>query len=238
MFSLYLNLEFSVTQAADGNEGFLIACEKTPDLIISDIVLPGKTGLSLCREIKSDLRTSHIPVILLTAKTSTEDQVVGLESGADVYIPKPFSLRVLKAHVKQIIIARRKLYARYSQDAYLVPESLTDNAIDKEFLQKAVDYIDNNLLNTQLSVESIGAIFNISRSQVYRKIKALTGQTVVEFIRTVRLKHALKLMEERKYTLSEIADRTGFNSLSYFTRTFKDQYGKAPSEYIGGSKHM
>lgn len=150
---------------------------------------------------------------------------------------KPFSLRVLKAHVKQIINARKKLYTRYSQDAYLVPGSLADNEIDKEFLRKLVEYIDNNLLNSQLSVESIAELFNVSRSQVYRKIKALTGHTVVEFIRTVRLKHALKLMEERKYTLSEIADRTGFNSLSYFTRSFKDQYGKTPSDYVAGAKH-
>lgn len=231
------DMDFSVTEANNGNDGFRFACEKIPDLIISDIVLPGKTGLCLCKEIKSDIRTSHIPVLLLTAKTSTDDQVVGLESGADVYMPKPFSLRVLKTHVKQIIAARKKLYARYSQDAYLIPAGLTDNLIDKEFLQKAVDYIDGNLLNTQLSVESIAELFNVSRSQVYRKIKALTGQTVVEFVRTVRLKHALKLMEERRFTFSEIAHQTGFNSLSYFTRSFKDQYGKAPSEYVEGAKN-
>jgi signal transduction histidine kinase/ligand-binding sensor domain-containing protein/DNA-binding response OmpR family regulator len=225
-------LEFSVKEADNGNDGFRMACEKIPDMVISDIVLPGKTGLCLCKEIKADIRTSHIPVLLLTAKASTEDHVAGLESGADIYMPKPFSIRVLKTHVKQVIAARKKLYARYSQDVYLLPEALADNSIDKEFLQKAVDYIDHNLLNAQLSVESIAELFNISRSQVYRKIKALTGQTVVEFIRTVRLKHALKLMEEKKYNLSEVADRTGFNSLSYFTRSFKDQYGKAPSEYI------
>lgn len=120
----------------------------------------------------------------------------------------------------------------------MLPGSLAENTLDKEFLQKAVDYIHNNLLNTQLSVESIAALFSVSRSQVYRKIKALTGQTVVEFIRSIRLKQALKLMEERKYNLSEIAYQTGFNSLSYFTRSFKDQYGKAPSEYVAGTKEQ
>jgi signal transduction histidine kinase/ligand-binding sensor domain-containing protein/AraC-like DNA-binding protein len=226
------SLEFSVTDAGNGDEGFRLACEIVPDLIISDIVLPGKTGLELCKEVKSDIRTSHIPVLLLTAKTSSEDQVVGLESGADIYIPKPFSIRVLKAQVRQIIFTRKKLYARYSQDAYLMPASLTENLIDKEFLQKAVDYIDKNLCNSQLSVDSIAELFHMSRSQVYRKIKALTGQTVVEFIRIIRLKHALKLMEEKRYNFSEIADHTGFNSLSYFTRSFKEQYGKAPSEFL------
>lgn len=224
--------EFSVSTASNSEDGFSMACKKIPDLIISDIVLPGESGLSFCKKIKEDLRTSHIPVILLTAKTSTEDQIVGLESGADAYLPKPFSLQILKVQVKQIIIERRKLYSRFSHDAYIMPANLTDNALDEEFLQKAIDYINKNLSNPQLSVESIADVFNLSRSQVYRKIKALTGQTVVEFIRTVRLKYALKLMEEKRYNLSEVADRAGFNSLSYFTRSFKDQYGKAPSEYL------
>jgi signal transduction histidine kinase/ligand-binding sensor domain-containing protein/DNA-binding response OmpR family regulator len=224
--------EFSIIQAATAEDGFMLACEKVPDLILSDIVLPGNSGLEVCKELKTDLRTSHIPVILLTAKTSAEDQIIGFESGADIYIPKPFSLRVLKAQVKQTITARRKLYTRFSQDAYLMPANLTDNAVDKEFLKKALDYVNGNLRNPQLSVESLADLFNISRSQVYRKVKALTGQTVVELIRMVRLKYALKLMEEKKHNLSEIADLAGFNSLSYFTRSFKDQYGKAPSEYL------
>jgi signal transduction histidine kinase/DNA-binding response OmpR family regulator len=228
--------EFSVTEASTGEEGFMIACDMIPDLIVSDVVLPGKSGVSVCREIKEDIRTSHIPVILLTAKASTQDHIVGLEAGADVYIPKPFSIRVLQTQVTQVISTRRKLYTRYSQDAYLMPANLADNTIDKEFLQKAVDYVNNNLRNSQLSVESIAELFHISRSQVYRKIKALTGQTVVEFIRSMRLKHALTLMDEKKYNLSEVADRAGFNSLSYFTRSFKEQYGKAPSEYLEKKK--
>lgn len=228
--------EFSVTEVASGEEGLAIASNLIPDLIISDILLPGRSGLSVCKELKGDIRTSHIPVILLSAKASAEDQIAGLETGADVYISKPFSIRVLKAQIKQVIITRRKLYTRYSQDAYLMPANLTENQLDKEFLERAVDYITNNLRNSQLSVESLAELFNISRSQVYRKIKSLTGQTVVEFIRMVRLKHALTLMEEKKYNFSEIADRSGFNSLSYFTRSFKEQYGKAPSEYLERKK--
>jgi signal transduction histidine kinase/DNA-binding response OmpR family regulator len=226
------SMEFSVTEASTGEQGLAIARERAPDLIVSDIVLPGKSGLTVCKEMKNEIRTSHVPIILLSAKASTDDQIAGLETGADVYIAKPFSIRVLRAQIKQIISVRRKLFTRYSQDAYLMPASLTDNTIDKEFLQKAIDYINNNLHNSQLSVESIAELFNISRSQVYRKIKALTGQTVVEFIRMVRLKYALSLMEEKKFNLSEVADRAGFNSLSYFTRSFKEQYGKAPSEYL------
>jgi DNA-binding response OmpR family regulator len=225
--------DFSVVSTDDGIQGIQLTIERTPDLIISDIALRGKDGLEVCKEVKGGLRTSHIPLILLGENASTDDQVAGLESGADIYLIKPVNLRVLRAHVTQIVSSRRKLYAKYSQDIYLMPEKLTVNVIDKEFLQKAVDYVDRNLLNTQLSVETIADLYSISRSQVYRKIKALTGQTVVEFIRTIRLKQSLKLMEERRYTLSEIAFRTGFNSLSYFTRSFKDQYGKTPSEYAG-----
>jgi DNA-binding response OmpR family regulator len=225
--------EFSVVSTNDGIQGIQLAIERTPDLILSDIALRGKDGLEVCKEVKGGLRTSHIPLILLSENASADDQVAGLESGADIYLIKPVNLRILRAHVTQIVSSRRKLYAKYSQDIYLIPEKLTINVIDKEFLQKAVDYVDRNLLNTQLSVETIADLYSISRSQVYRKIKALTGQTVVEFIRTIRLKQSLKLMEERRYTLSEIAFRTGFNSLSYFTRSFKDQYGKTPSEYAG-----
>jgi signal transduction histidine kinase/ligand-binding sensor domain-containing protein/DNA-binding response OmpR family regulator len=228
--------DFIVSHADNGHDGIRLAQERIPDLIISDVLMPGRDGISLCKEIKSDVRTSHIPVILLTAKASTEDHVTGIDNGADIYVSKPFSLQVLRSHVRQIIHARRNLYARFSQEAYLMPAGLADNNLDKEFLQTAINYVEKNLLNTQLSVESLAALYNVSRSQVYRKIKALTGHSAVEFIRTIRLKKALKLMEEKRLTLSEIAYRTGFNSLSYFTRSFKDQYGKAPSEYLAGKK--
>lgn len=228
--SVELANEYAVTACATGEEGYLAACDKIPDLIISDIVLRGKSGLSLCEEIRKDSRTSHIPLILLTAKCSTEDQVTGLGSGADVYMTKPFSLQILKAQIRQVITSRRHLHARYSQDAYIMPSNTTDNPADKQFMTRVVDYVSSNLRDPQLSVESIADAFSLSRSQVYRKVKSLTGQTVVEFIRTVRLKHALTLMEEKKYNLTEVADRSGFNSLSYFTRSFKDKYGVAPSE--------
>lgn len=223
----------TVIQAVDGLDGVAMARSKTPDLIVSDIVMPRRTGLDLCADIKGDLQTSHIPIILLTAKTTTEDQLEGIGTGADVYLAKPFNVRVLKAHIKQLIEQRRKLYAMFSQDVYMMPAKITQNELDQAFLQQAIDYIVQNITNPQLNVEMLADIFNISRSQVYRKLKALTGKTAVEFIRTVRLKQALKLMDTQKYTLAEIAYKTGFTSPSYFTRSFKEQYGKAPSEYLG-----
>lgn len=227
-----LKQQFNVLEASDGNEGLAIALEKSPDLIISDILMPVKSGIEFCREIKEDLKTSHIPFVLLTAKATVDDQIAGVATGADVYITKPFSIRFLIAQVNQIIDSRQKLYSRFSQEVYLLPGKMTSNDIDQAFLQKAIDYIIAHLQDPQLGVDSIADLFNLSRMQVYRKIKALTGKSVVDFIRMVRIKEALKLMETQRYTLSEIAFQTGFNSASYFTRCFKDHYGKAPSEYL------
>lgn len=230
--SMELRQHFSVLEARDGNEGLALAFERTPDLIISDILMPFKTGIELCKEIKSNLKTSHIPFILLTAKAMVEDQIAGIATGADVYITKPFSIRFLVAHVNQIIESRQKLYARFSHDVYLLPGKVAGNEIDKAFLQRAIDYIIENVQDPQLGVDSIAGLFNLSRMQVYRKIKALSGKSVVEFIRMVRVKQALALMETHKFTLSEIAYQTGFNSSSYFSRVFKEEYGKTPSEYL------
>jgi DNA-binding response OmpR family regulator len=228
-----LSQEFKVWQARNGQEGARIALEKTPDLVVSDILMSQKNGIELCKEMKSNIKTSHIPFILLTARATVEDQIIGIESGADVYITKPFSVRFLLTHVRNLIDSRQKLYSHFSQDVYLMPSKVASNEIDQAFLQRAVDYIIEHIQDAQLGVDSIAELFSLSRVQVYRKIKALTGKTAVEFIRTVRLKQALKLMETKQYTLSEIAYLTGFNSASYFTRSFKDEYGKAPSEYLG-----
>jgi signal transduction histidine kinase/ligand-binding sensor domain-containing protein/DNA-binding response OmpR family regulator len=227
-----LRKEFSVLEARDGKEGLAIALEKNPYLIISDIMMPNVDGIEFCNSIKADINTSHIPFILLTAKSTIDDQINGIKTGADVYITKPFNIRYLKAHLHQIIESRQKLYSRFSQDVYLMPSMIASNALDEAFLQKAIDYILKNLQDTQLSVDSVADLFNLSRMQVYRKIKGLTGKSVVEFIRMVRMKQAIKLMDTHKFTLSEIAFEVGFNSSSYFTRCFKEEYNKTPSEYL------
>ncbi|MFI0430985.1 two-component regulator propeller domain-containing protein [Mariniflexile sp. HMF6888] len=224
--------QFNILEAKDGQEGLEVAMNMIPDLIISDILMPIKTGTEFCHEIKTNLKTSHIPFILLTARTTVEDKIKGIEKGADVYITKPFSIRFLKAQVNQIIESRQKLYTQFSQDVHLLPNKVAQNKIDQAFLQKTIDYIIDNMQNSQLSVNSIADSFNLSRVQVYRKIKALTGKTVVNFIKMVRVKQSLKLMDTQKYTLAEVAFLTGFNSASYFTTCFKDIYGKAPSEYL------
>ncbi|WP_100614349.1 hybrid sensor histidine kinase/response regulator transcription factor [Confluentibacter citreus] len=230
--ALELRHQFHVMEAKNGQEGLEVALETSPDLIISDILMPIKNGIDLCKDIKTNLKTSHIPFILLTARTTVDDQITGIETGADVYITKPFSIRFLIVQVNQIIESRQKLYSQFSKDVYLLPNKVAQNEIDQEFLQRAIDYIIENIQNPQLGVNSIAELFNLSRMQVYRKIKALTGKSVVNFIRMVRIKQALKLMDTQKYALAEIAYLTGFNSASYFTTSFKEEYGKAPSEYL------
>jgi signal transduction histidine kinase/ligand-binding sensor domain-containing protein/DNA-binding response OmpR family regulator len=231
-----LRTDFAVSEATNGEEGLALALKINPDIIISDIMMPVKDGIEFCDAIKSDLNTSHIPFILLTAKGTLEDQIAGITTGADLYISKPFSIRYLVANVRHIIDSRRRLYARFSQDVYLMPGNLTSTILDQEFLQKVIDYIISNLQDPQLSVEAIAAPLNLSRAQFYRKIKALTGKPVVEFIKMVRMKQAIKLMDSHKFTLSEIAFEVGFNSPSYFSRCFKDEFGKTPSEYLEQSQ--
>ncbi|MBA7555699.1 Regulator of RpoS [subsurface metagenome] len=227
-----LGKEFYISQAEDGKIGIELAQKEIPDLIVSDILMPHFSGIELCKTIKEDIRTCHIPVILLTAKTTISDQIEGVEIGADAYITKPFNIQFVLTQINQLIQSRRKLYAHFSQDVYMMPNKLSDNEMDQKFLQKAIDYIVLYIADNTLNVEGLAVEMNLSRSNVYRKIKALTGKTIVEFIRIVRLKQAIKLMETKKYSLAEIAYLTGFTSPSYFTKSFKDQYGKPPSEYL------
>jgi DNA-binding response OmpR family regulator len=227
-----LRAEYTVFESSNGIDGVAIALEKIPDLIISDILMASQNGLELCKTLKSDVKTSHIPIILLTAKASVDEQIIGIEAGADIYITKPFNYRYLLTHIRNIVASRRKLYALFSKDVYLLPAKAATNEIDQAFLQRIIDHIVAHIQDAQLSVDSVAEVFNLSRVQVYRKIKALTGKSAVELIRSVRLKQALKLMETKKYTLAEIAYQTGFNSPSYFTRSFKEEYGKAPSAFL------
>lgn len=227
-----LGAHFRIIDAENGSIGIDQAFSQVPDLIISDILMPFCSGIELCRTIKSDIRTSHIPVILLTAKNSLNDQIEGVETGAEAYITKPFNMQFLLSVINQLIKTRRELYARFSQDVYMMPGKITNNSLDREFIQKAIDYIVRNVSDNTLNVEGLSDFLNLSRSNVYRKIKALTGKTIIEFIRTIRLKQAIILMESKKHTLAEIAYLTGFTSPAYFTKSFKDQYGKPPSEYM------
>ncbi len=227
-----LSTKFMVAQAHDGRAGIELAQSDIPDLIVSDIIMPNINGIELCKTIKSDVRTCHIPVILLTAKTSINEQIEGIETGADAYITKPFNIQFLGAQINQLIRSRRALYAYFSQEVYIMPNKLSERELDQKFLNDTINYIVQNITDNSLNVEGLAEHLKLSRSNVYRKIKALTGQSIIEFITLIRLKQSIKMMETSQYSLAEIAYLTGFTSPSYFTKCFKKQYGKPPSEYL------
>jgi ligand-binding sensor domain-containing protein/signal transduction histidine kinase/DNA-binding response OmpR family regulator len=227
-----LNEEYQIAEAPDGETGLMLAAEKNPDLIISDIIMPKVSGIELCKRIKGDIATSHIPVILLTSKDTIENQIEGIEIGADTYITKPFNVTHLLASVKNLIETRRRLFQRFSQEVYLLPKEVTTNKYDQKFLEHAIEYISTNIENEDISVEGLAASLTMNRSNVYRKIKALTGQSATEFIRTIRLKMAIKYLEAGEYNISEISYKVGINSPAYFTKCFKEHFGKLPSEFL------
>ncbi len=233
----YLSDEFSKTYkthtASNGKEALKLINSVMPDIIITDVLMPEMDGMELCRAVKNDIETSHIPFIMLTAKIDIENQIAGLETGADAYVPKPFNMRYLKVLVKNIIDKRSAMYKTFSQKNIIIPSEFSTNKMDEEFLHKVIQYIELNIENTELSVDMLAQNMNLSRSQVYRKIKALTDLTANEFIRQIRLKKSLKLLAEGNLNISEIAYSVGFSSQSYFTRSFKKYYGKSPSELKG-----
>ena len=191
-------------------------------------------GIEMCKMMKQDVRTSHIPVILLTAKDSTLDQSEGYNAGADSYLTKPFSINLLKSRLTNILDARKKLYSTYPSDFKNKRMSFSEstNHLDKEFLEKLTAVIEKNIEDEEMSISYIASQLNMSHSTLYRKIKALTNLTANEYIRKVRINFAEQLLLKNQYTISEIMYRIGINSKSYFRQCFKDEFGLNPSEYL------
>jgi signal transduction histidine kinase/ligand-binding sensor domain-containing protein/DNA-binding response OmpR family regulator len=226
-----LSADFKITTAKNGEEGVNLANEMVPDLIITDIMMPVMSGIELCRILKNQMSTSHIPIIVLSAKTNIAQQIEGLEMGADVYMIKPFSIEHLKIQILRLINFKENIYSRYLKDNTIVPQGTVFTKLDEEFMKKVLAYIEANLSDAGLNVDQIANCVSLSKVQTYRKTKAITGLSIVEFIRTVRLKKAAELVIEKRLNFTEIAFETGFSSLSYFTRCFHDHYGKSPTEF-------
>lgn len=224
---------FTVHTAATGNEGWQMATDLLPDIVISDVMLPGMHGTELCRQLKKDSRTSHIPLILLTARTQLNYQIEGFETGADEYITKPFSFSLLQVRVNNLLQSRRMLRERYSKDVTLQPSGLAITPADEVFIDKVMRFIEDNIMEPTLQVEEMGKVVNMSRTTLYRKIKGLTGQSVIEFIRGVRLKRAAQFLARNEYTVNEVAYMVGFSDVDYFRKCFKQEFGKTPKEYAG-----
>lgn len=230
-----LSGHFAVITAIDGESGLQIAKEQNPDLIISDVMLPKMTGFELCKLIKEDLAVSHIPVILLTAKVSSTDKVHGLGIGADAYITKPFDFEVLLAQIRSILLNRQKLAERFRKEERLqLPEEQQRTSPDQKFLEKAIRVIENNIEDPEFTVQHFLDTMNVSNSMLYRKLKALTGLSPNEFIRSIRLKKACAFLRDGQYNVSEVAYMVGFNDPKYFSKCFKEEFGKTPTEFQNG----
>lgn len=214
--------KYQISEAADGKQGLALANEIVPDLIVSDVMMPVMNGLEFCQRIKSGTATSHIPVILLTARALNHHQIEGFESGADAYITKPFSSELLLVRINNLLKSRMKLKDLFGHKETKAPED--------PFLLKFRNYIEANLTDSDLNVETIGAELGLSRVQLYRKVKALTGQSPVELLRTARLKKGRQLLQTTGKTVSEVAYEVGFTAPSYFTKCFKDEFGISPSD--------
>ncbi len=227
---------YKIIEAKDGEEGWKTALEIIPDIIISDILMPVSNGYELCKRLKSDERTSHIPVLLLTALHSRENEIKGLTTGADDFITKPFDLSVLQAKVENILSIRESLKQKFMRTVFLEPKNVEISSPDERFLQKAINLIESNISNSDLDIESFAVLIGVSRMQLYRKIHALTDMTVKEFIRHIRLKRAAQLLVQNKMNISEVAYGVGFKDLSHFRKCFKREYRMSASEYIAKNR--
>lgn len=230
---------YEVITAADGKEGWDIAQNQIPNIVISDIMMPVMDGIELCRNIKKDMRTSHIPIILLTAKDTLQDKEEGYAAGADSFITKPFSARLLNSRINNILENRRKIAevittipTTENEQKDIENERQNLNKLDQEFLNKVTDIIEKNLSIEKIDVAFIADKMCMSHSTLYRKIKGLTEMSVNEFVRKVKMKKSIELINDGEYSLAEISDLTGFSSIGYFRQCFKDEYGMAPSEYL------
>ncbi|WP_316811342.1 two-component regulator propeller domain-containing protein [Pedobacter heparinus] len=231
----HFSAHFEVLRAVDGNSGWEQAKESLPDLVISDVMMPGITGITLCSKIKSDPVTSHIPVILLTAREALLFKIEGLETGADDYIVKPFNLKYLEARVWNLLESRRKLREKFSRNMTLQPLNIAVSSLDEKFLEKAIKYVEVHMAKDTLGVEELSREVGMSKTTLYRKLKALTNQNTNEFIRTIRLNRAAQLLLQQKLNVSEVAYYVGFNDQDYFRKCFKEQFGTTPKDYANKS---
>lgn len=224
-----LKSEYIIHTAANGFEGLEIATKILPDVIITDVIMPKMDGFEFCKNIKSDIKTSHIPLLMLTAKARIDNRMEGIELGADAYMVKPFNLRLLKLRLAQLITSRKLIFNKYFSVISELPENTKTTSIDKEFIEKVLNYINENISDPNLNVEVLASELNLSKSQFYRKIKALTNQTANEFLRNIRLQKAKQILELGSATVGEVSFKVGFSSHSYFTKCFKNYYGVLPT---------
>lgn len=236
--------DYHIIEAADGEQGKDKALKYVPDIIISDVMMPVKDGFQMMQELRSEITTSHIPLILLTAKTAIESKLEGLEYGADDYITKPFSAKYLKARVKNILQSRQKIQEAYRErllaSSLNTDESKTEeneekvpemSPSDQKFMNKLMELMESRIDNSDLIVDDLVRDMAVSRSVFFKKLKTLTGLASVEFIKEIRINKAIKLIESGEYSITQVAYMVGINDPRYFSKCFKQKMGMTPSEY-------
>lgn len=232
----FLSSSFQVHEASNGKEALDIIFELMPDLIISDIMMPVMDGVTFCRTLKNDMRISHIPVILLTARTLVDSIIEGLETGADDYLTKPFNERILLARINNILQNRQEIRKKICQEMIINPKEITLNTQDGIFLSKLVDYIEEHIEESEFNIMQVAVDMSMSHSNLYKKVKALTGMTVIGFIKDFRLKRSAQLLVQNELNITEVAYRVGYSDRRHFSQDFKKKFNQTPKEYIDEPK--
>ncbi len=222
---------YCVESALNGKQGFAKAVELIPDLIISDVMMPEMDGFELCKKVKANNLTATVPVILLTAKSADQYKLMGIQTGADDYISKPFDPDYLIEKVQKLLISQAKLKKQYSKSIRLEPSDIEIEDSDEIFLKKCISTIEKNLQKDDFSTETLATILNLSSSSLYRKLKLLTNLSSAEFIRSIRIKRAAQLLQDKNKTVSEVAYEAGFNDMKNFRQIFHKHFNCTPSEY-------
>lgn len=226
-----LSERYHVIEAGDGEEGLALIYDKLPDLIVSDVMMPRLDGMQLCKKIKSDVRTSHIPLILLTARSADEDKIRGFEIGADDYITKPFNMDLLLLRIQNQVEKRLAAQKSFRKNMAINPAEVEISSLEEKLIKKAIKLVEDNIADSKFSVEDLSRELGMSRVYLYKKMLAITGKTPIEFMRIIRLKRAAQLLGTSQLTVAEIAYQVGFNSPRYFSKYFKEEFGKLPSVY-------
>jgi len=226
-----LEASFQVIKATDGQDGLDVALEYCPDVVVTDLMMPGMDGLSLCRELKTNPETSHIPVIMLTAKNTIESQLEGFETGADDYITKPFNLILLEARINNLLTTRRLLREQFRRTLYSPDPSLAEYPMERKFLEEAVQVVETSCSDSAFKSEELASSLKMGLRSLQRKLKAVADKTPAKLINEVRMRRATKLLVNTSLSVTEIAFEVGCEGSSNFAKTFKQQYGLTPSKY-------
>jgi DNA-binding response OmpR family regulator len=223
---------YSIDEAVDGELGIAKAAETIPDLVISDVMMPKLNGFEVCRKLKTDERTSHVPVILLTAKAEPDHRIEGLETGADDYLVKPFDPKELRMRVKNLIEQRKRLREKYGKNPVLGLKEISATPMDEQFLRRAIKVAEEHISDLDFTADKFAREMFMSRMQLHRKLKALTDRSAWEFFRSIRLESAARLLRKRTGNIAEIAHRSGYENPAHFAEAFRKHFGKTPSDFM------